>query len=145
MILFFVVFGYFLTIKYQERNDFYAGFFLFNKLFINNLQFENQPIKKFIESNNKNFFYTFLEKYLSENVNKTKKIHFLTNEEFDYFCEYVSLLGKSDTDSQLKYFSNQNSFLEEKTKKTSLELKKYRPMIIKLSFLFGLIFLIIII
>ncbi len=70
------------------------------------------------------------------NPNATKEVHKV--------LEYFEKIGRFDKETQLEYLNNVNKIIIEKQQASSLDEKKYNALYIKLSFLIGLILLIIV-
>ena len=80
----------------------------------------------------------FLEKKESED-----KLKIFTKEEKDFFTDYVRRIGQGDKKSQMDYLEAAEAKINEYISAAEEADKKYRPLCIKLGFLFGLIILII--
>ena len=80
----------------------------------------------------------FLEKKESED-----KLKIFTKEEKDFFTDYVRRIGQGDKKSQPDYLEAAEAKINGYIAAAEEADKKYRPLCIKLGFLFGLIILII--
>ncbi|MBQ7831552.1 MAG: hypothetical protein IJ393_05725, partial [Clostridia bacterium] len=94
----------------------------------------------------KSYFYR-----LKSNVSQDKtvlelsNVTFLSEEERHLVEEYFLMLGKGDSLSQRNYFSSVREKLVKIENETELQAKKYGDLYIKIGFLCGLLFLILIV
>ena len=72
------------------------------------------------------------------------KITYLTVQEKNFVFEYFAKIGKLDKDTQLEYLKSVSSIILEKQQYSISDEKKYKALYVKLSFLIGLILLIVV-
>lgn len=138
--------GYLLANKFTDRKNFYNDFDVFNKKMIGEINFAKNSLPKIINSLCANsIFNDTLKKYIQNTNSYIFTYKFLSNDELDYFYDYLRNLGESDSITQLKFLKSVEEYLGEKNKSVNDEYKKYRPLYIKLGFLFGLIAFVILI
>lgn len=120
---------------YEEAVDFLNKYKL-------NLSFKKEKMKNFLENlNYKTDFQKFVDwqkESLENSSDTTFNIKVITSEEKEYLIEMLKSIGQGDT---LTEITNLNMHLENvmaKLHESEICMKKYCPLIIKLSFLFGL-------
>ena len=147
--------GYLLSGKYRKRKAFFRQLRGFNDRFINEISYFRRPIEEFVAAYLydgdfalllKSYFYR-----LKSNVSQDKtvlelsNVTFLSEEERHLVEEYFLMLGKGDSLSQRNYFSSVREKLVKIENETELQAKKYGDLYIKIGFLCGLLFLILIV
>ena len=138
-----VILGCVLASKYTRRRVFYNSFYEFNNILSNEVYFSQstilQTLKKYEKSDD---FTIIIKEYFNENkLNFDAK--YLSNDEKEYFINYLKNVGSGDKRSQEKFLENVCEQIEKKLNAAKDEEKKYRSLYIKLGFLLGLIALII--
>ena len=132
--------GYLLSQKYKKRKDFYLGFKNFNSKLSTEINFtKNSMVKIISELNDDTLFNLEIKKYIKNSVSYIFMDKYLTNDEVQFFYDYLKNLGVSDSETQLNFLNNINESLVEKCELTEKEYKRYKPLYIKLGFLLGLI------
>ncbi len=142
-VIFCTIIGKILSEKYIKRKNFYCDFYNFNQKMKSEISFKQSSIKSIIEKLNNQTFRA----YLNQTVilgDDDLSVSFLNNEENDFLKEYVNNIGIFDKDSQLLYLNSVDSQIKTLYKNSFDEEKKYRKLYVKLGFLFGLIFLVIV-
>ncbi|MBQ6922858.1 MAG: hypothetical protein IJQ66_07205 [Clostridia bacterium] len=143
--LFGALIGYLISFKYVLPREFFDGFYCLNKKIKTEIEFTKKTIPEILqekaENDNKNSFVKALELYMfrENKSDNLSSLGFLTKKERDFFERYADNLGSSDATTQLAYL---NSIEQELTGYYAFHnerSKKYRPLFIKLGFLFGLI------
>lgn len=125
--------------KYTKIRLYYEDFYGFNRNLINKVSFSNYSILKIFEENdNDNSFFITAKGYLTDKK-EFNKIDFITEEENNYLKRYLSEIGKSDRKKQIEFLSIIDQELRDKLNRASDDEKKYKPLYIKLGFIFGLI------
>lgn len=137
--------GYLLSLKYREADDFWESFSFWHKKIKSEISFSQNSLPEIFDVENQNdIFMTLATEYL-----KTKtvsvKLKFLSKEEKDFVIKYLQTLGTSDKPSQLSFLNSMETDLEKYRLTAENKRKKYRPLFVKLGFLFGLIIFILII
>ena len=144
ILLFCLFLGYCLSGKYYLRRVFYSDFYNFNTLLGQEIAFKQTTIMNLItnQPNNSDFYCLLKKKVLAESFEVN--ITYLTLEEKSFVSEYLVKIGKFDKKTQLEYLKSINVIVLEKQQNSVLDEKKYKVLYIKLSFLIGLILLIIV-
>ncbi len=144
LLLFCLFIGYCLSNKYYFRRVFYSDFSSFNTLLSQEIAFKQTTITDIIKGQNKSTdFYNLLKVYiLGEKFEIDSS--YLGVQEKNFVYEYLEKIGKFDKNTQLEYLKSVNSMIVDKQKSSILDEKKYKTLYIKLSFLIGLILLIIV-
>lgn len=133
------VFGVALSDKFVKRNKFFKDFLNFNKKLISEISFGQKKLSDIMKdfSHDGDF-----KKAISEFRPDTVLPKYLKEEEKSLFIDYVNGVGKKDKDTQLKELAEMNVKLTELSVQAEKDLKKYKPLYIKLGFLTGLAILI---
>jgi hypothetical protein len=136
----FTLCGYKYSLKYQDRKDFFIDLFSFNELMINEISFRKRTLLEINNKQNyKSRFSYVLNNYI-ENENSDKSQNgLLNNDEMDFIDNYFSMLGKSDSESQIKMLDTSKTIIKKYMDESTELAKKYTNLCVKLSFLFGLI------
>ena len=136
--------GYCLSGKYYFRRIFYTDFYNFNTLFGQEIAFKQTTLVNLInnQSNNTDFYFLIKNKVLTESNEFC--ITYLTAQEKNFVYEYLEKIGKFDKNTQLEYLKNVSGIILEKQQNSIIDEKKYKTLYIKLSFLIGLILLIVV-
>ena len=132
-------FGYLYGQKYVEKRKFYEDFSSFNKKFINEVSYSMKTLPQIIaKENNNQLFYKTINNYVQT---KTVTINekFLTDDEKNYFKNYLETLGSSDRDSQLSFLNASLNTINEYLSLAQKDEKKFRSLYLKIGFLIGLI------
>lgn len=136
--------GYCLSGKYYFRRVFYSDFSCFNTMFAQEIAFKQTTITNLIKNQkiNTDFYLLLNNSVLGQEI----KINcaYLTSDEKEFVYEYLKKLGKFDKETQLDYIKSVNEIIKEKKQVSVLEETKYKLFYLKLSFLIGLILLIIV-
>ncbi|MDY2841984.1 MAG: stage III sporulation protein AB [Candidatus Borkfalkiaceae bacterium] len=131
--------GYVLSFRYRERLNFYSDFYSFNERLKTAVSFTLQTLGSLVKDDGKSDFPTLLRGFINDGKRIKDKPSALSPEERDFFWDYAESIGKSDRFSQLDYLNGSEKTIAEKLKKSESEYKKYKPVCVKLGFLFGLI------
>lgn len=136
-------FGYYLSIKYKTKKDFYIAFYDFNKKLKNEVLFTKKTIYEIIDKPLNNDFYELLKNRLSDNSFISDKLK-LTDDELDFFYDYADRIGQTETKTEIDYLSSIETVLKDKMNNAINEEKKYKTLFIKMGFLIGLILFVLI-
>ena len=144
--------GYYLARKYRQRKLFFRQYELFNEHFLQEISSFRRPLAEFISQRYyRNEFNDLLRIYmnsLGKNVDlydELEQFSFLTSEERREITEYFNSLGKSDSDSQNRFYNEMKGRIGILVKNANEEYKKYADLYVKLGVLIGLAIIIIII
>ncbi len=147
--------GYIFARKYRQRKQFFQQLLLFNERFLSEITYYRRPLRIFATKYvYKGAFRTFLENFFhalgdkDQNVNFTLMFdgcEFLTQEERSMLIDYFHMLGAGDSASQKAYFSGMKTLVASYQTEAEKEYKKYGDLYIKLSFLCGLLIVILIV
>jgi len=136
--------GYFLSNKYSERKEFFEDFDCFHKILKTEISFTKRTIYEILKGNRENSdFLDLIQRFLNGNTEYCLK--YLKKEEHDFVKKYFENLGVLDKVSQLDYINSLNDRIQKMVTDSQNEQKKYRPLYIKLGFLFGLVIFILLI
>lgn len=137
-----LILGNLLSLKYSERKRFYRDFCDFNERLIQEVAYSQNTINHLLNDCPSTCFYQSVKNNILEKKS-LDKVNFLTENEFDFFKDYLSKLGKSDKSTQLNFLTYSSSGLYKLKNDSEGEEKKYKSLYLKMSFLIGLIILII--
>lgn len=154
MFTFCVGVGYFFSLKYKRRQNFYSSLIMFAQKLDVEINFSRERLKKLIEDmDEKNKKYLFgLDKnflaYLSGNLELKqadlfRNITFLKNEEKETIFLFFKSLGRSDVLGQSKEIANFSKRFDDSLTKCSTENKKYGSLCFKLGIVAGLFLIVI--
>lgn len=129
--------------QYIERYELYVALKDFFKQMELNLGFQKHKIKEILNKSNikkvNKDIYTNYFNYLTEgNDLDLRFVKLLDSTEQEYITNMLLSLGKSDTLSEIKQLQVYEQYLNDKVITTKQEKDKCCPLIVKLSFLFAL-------
>jgi len=143
--------GSLLAKKYKKRRDFLIQLSEFNDRFLNEVNYYKRPLKEFFaEYQYKDEFGDFLLNYTAKLGTQNGEIEvddydFLMDEDKRIVQNYFSMLGKGDTASQKTYYGGMKEIVKSTYLDAENTYKKYGNLYVKIGFLCGLLFLILII
>ena len=137
--------GLLLSVKYTERKKFYADFYSFNKRYIECVSFSGDSLKKLLSENNASSdFYEYMRAFAEDKTTVFKK-KYLSADESAFLYEYAATLGRGDYETEKTKANVSLEKIKERKEKSVDDEKKYKPLLIKLGFLFGAIVFILLI
>lgn len=143
LLLLSIYLGYILSSKYRKRLSFFNSFYEFNNTVSNEVYFSQSTILQMLKNQEKeDDFIQNVKEYL-QNKKLKFELKYLSNDDLEFFNNYLKKVGGSDKKTQEKFLENANVQIEKKLNAARDEEKKYRLLYIKLGFLVGLIALII--
>lgn len=136
--------GYATSKKYSVRKGYYSAFLEFNKRLKNEISFSQQTLLKIIKNvKDENCFYVAIKDVIIDKKSLDLSDKIFSEEEQAFLSNYLSVIGKGDRQSQLKYVETVESQITEYLKNANEDEKKYKVLFIKLGFLIGLMFLVV--
>ena len=136
--------GYFASLKYKKRYDFYLYFYNFNKILKNEVQFKQTTILQIIEQEREQTdFYNVLSDFF-ERDNATVSLEYLKTHEKRFVSDYLLTIGVGDRQSQIKYLDGVTFSIEQNLSNSENEYKRNKSLFVRLGFLIGLAIFIII-
>ncbi len=154
LFVFCVAIGFFMSLKYKRRENFYSALIMFAQKLDVEINFSRERLKKLIEDmdekNKKNLFgldKNFLA-YLGGSAELSqselfKNIQFLKPEEKETVFLFFRSLGRSDVLGQSKEIANFSKRFDDSLGKCAAENKKYGSLCVKLGVVAGLFLLVI--
>lgn len=131
--------GYLFAVKYGQSKEFWDKFGFWHKKIKSEIAFSQNSLPEiFGKSTKSDVFLNYATEYVY-GKNKPNKLNFLSDEETEFINKYLQNLGTTDKDSQLSFLNSLESELANYTQVAEKKCKTYRPLYIKLGFLFGLI------
>ncbi len=139
-----VVIGYFYSKKYQERKKYFEDFKNFNGRVKNEVNFSQTSLISIVKSiSTDTAFNSYVHGYFIDKNDSIDKLKFFNEHERTFVSDYMKNIGQGDKNSQSQFLESSEKQIEKYLDDAIEEDKKYRPLCIKLGFLFGLIILII--
>ena len=135
--------GNLLSEKFCLRKKFFNDFLLFHQTLINETNFSQKTIKEVLKELDESSFSKLTYDYFINNVD-FPKMNYLKEDEYLFYKEYVSKIGKMDKNTQLSYLLSCSAQITKYYDNSSNEEKRYKGLYIKLGFLIGLIILVVI-
>ena len=133
----------------KDKFDFYVNLKMFLNQFKLNISFKQEKVLNFLNGQTpKKQFKLFIEAYKNYLHGKEldlSNIKVLENEEIEELKYIVTKLGSLDVKNELEQLENFMLSVEEKLKRAQEDKKKICPLIVKLSLLFALALVIILI
>ena len=131
--------GYLFSIRYGQVRDFWDKFGGWHKKIKSEIAFSQNSLLEIFGGNKKaDVFSDYATEYV-RSKNKPNRLNFLSNEETEFLNKYLQNLGTTDKDSQLNFLNSVEPELVSFTQIAEKKCKTYRPLYVKLGFLFGLI------
>lgn len=139
-----VLIGYFYSKKYQERKKCFEDFKNFNGRVKNEVNFSQTSLISIVKSiSTDTAFNSYVHGYFIDKNDSIDKLKFFNEHERTFVSDYMKNIGQGDKNSQSQFLESSEKQIEKYLDDAIEEDKKYRPLCIKLGFLFGLIILII--
>ena len=139
-----VVIGYFYSKKYRERKKCFEDFKNFNGRVKNEVNFSQTSLISIVKSiSTDTAFNSYVHGYFIDKNDSIDKLKFFNEHERTFVSDYMKNIGQGDKNSQSQFLESSENQIEKYLDDAIEEDKKYRPLCIKLGFLFGLIILII--
>lgn len=136
--------GFVFSFKYSERKKSFEKVLAFNSAVKNEVIFSKTSIVSVIKKTECDCpLIEYIRSYFIEKKCKEENLKILKKGEKDFFIEYVKGLGQGDKKSQTNFLEASEAKLKNYLAEAEEADKKYRPLCIKLGFLFGLVVLII--
>ena len=136
--------GYVLSLRFAESREFWDKFDFWHKKIKNEIAFTQNTLPEILASNGeKDVFLLKAQEFLSCGV--CSEIKYLSSEENEFLVKYLQNLGTTDKTSQLDFLNSVEADILQYSSNADNKHKKYRPLYIKLGFLFGLIIFILLV
>lgn len=142
-IIIFTLLGKLFSGKNEDKRAFFIDFINFNLKLKNEILFTHKTIDEISLSLNNGDFKNALQKYLDSG--EVVKLKYLDKNEFSLFENYLFNLGNADIKTQMNFLNSIEKELGEYHQKAIQDEKKYRSLYLKVGFLVGLIFFILVI
>ena len=142
------VIGYLISFRYLYAREFWDGFYNLNKKLKSEIRFTQNTLPNMIKTENaKNAFIKALNEDLFDaDLNAQKvKLYYLSEKEKEFYVNYVKTIGSTDKDAEIAFIDSVEQELYTYFRTHEEKYKKYRPLFIKLGFLFGLIMFILLV
>ena len=137
--------GYLLSGKYRARKKFYEQFCLFNKQYLNELNYTRKPLPEFLREHEYTGDFAKVIKQSMTSREHAVNFSYLSKDEKNDCANYLSMLGKGDALSQKSYFGAQTQVLETRYAEGEQLAKSRGSLYFKLGLLAGLAIVILII
>lgn len=129
--------------RLSARHKFYVDMMAFLKSYEENLSFRQDNFKDLANrllTNEENDFNLYLASVVSNQ--EVKKLDYLSEKEIRYATSIINGLGKTDQETDEQTTKHYQFMVEELIKKTKEAKEKYSGLSIKISFLIGLLLVI---
>ena len=133
--------GYFFSSKYVSRKDFYIAFSDFNKKLIGEVMFLSETINSIISKEKGSIFIDNLKNVLI-NKKEYEKIKYLSDDENEFFKEYINVIGKNDRKTETAILRDYEISIDKSREEAVKSAEKYKKTYIKIGFLIGLMLMI---
>lgn len=144
LLLLCIFIGYTFSKKYSDRRKSFEKFKDFNARVKNEVAFSQASLISVIKNLPTDMpINAYINDFFIKKEDNAEKLKTFTDEEKTFIKDYVKTLGQGDRASQGKFLDAAEKQLEKYLAAAEEEDKKYRPLCLKLGFLFGLIILII--
>lgn len=141
----FAVAGYLFSLKYNDSREFWDKFMFWHKKIKTEIAFSQNTLSEILHGDEKSdMFLSAAINYIYDKKSITK-LKFLSEEENNFLKKYLENLGTTDKNSQLNLLNSMEQELSGFVQISQNKSKKYRPLYIKLGFLFGLIVFILVV
>ncbi len=136
--------GYFYSRRYIERRKAFERLNAFNLLVETEVVFAKNSLVVLVKNAECDDVLTgYIRDFFLLKRENEEKLKILKKDEKSFFIEYVRRLGQGDKKSQTEYLKAAEAKISGYLSVAEDEDKKYRPLCLKLGFLFGLVVLII--
>lgn len=136
--------GFYYSRKYTERRKAFKSLDAFNSKLKEEVAFAKTSIVAIVKNiENDNIINEYIRDFFLSKKENPEKLKNLSEEEKNFFVDYVRRIGQGDKKSQKEYLEAAELKINGYVVAAEEADKKYRPLCIKLGFLFGLIILII--
>lgn len=137
-----VYFGYLLSDKFVKRKNFFYSFKIFNEKIETQIGFSNKSLLKIIDDTpiKDDFFHLITS--IVKNIDDVN-LKYVKKDEIDFIKGYIAQIMNTDQRTLKDLLHNYSSKITDKYETAVIDKKKYRSLYIKLSFLIGLVVLII--
>lgn len=135
--------------QYKEKCNIYKDVLLFLTNYELNIGFKKDKMVQMVESfkpmnSTKKIFDSYL-KYLNNDTPIDINVFRLVEEDSVYLKEMFESLGHGDYEQEMKKVNSYKTYLEERLKISEENKNKFCPLILKLSFMFSLVVVILMI
>ena len=136
--------GFFYSRRYGERRKTFERLGVFNSRVKAEVVFSKGSLVSLVKNTEcDNPAAEYIRDFFLEKKESEEKLKIFTKDEKDFFTDYVRRIGQGDKKSQTDYLEAAEIKINGYISAAEEADKKYRPLCIKLGFLFGLIILII--
>lgn len=136
--------GFFYSRRYSERRRIFESLGAFNSRVKAEVVFSKGSLVSLVKNvESDNVATEYIRDFFLEKKESEERLKIFTKDEKIFFTDYVRRLGQGDKKSQTEYLKSAEMKIGGYISAAEEADKKYRPLCIKLGFLFGLIILII--
>lgn len=137
--------GYLAAGKYRRRKSFFTQLCALNEAYLSELKFARRPLAQFLAANDLSGDFAKCVSGFTLKRRAELSYSYLTQTEKNDLQEYFRTLGRGSSGAQSGYFSAQRDALAEKKRLAEQEAKERGALYLKLGFLAGLAFVILIV
>lgn len=135
--------GYIQSGKYVDRRKYYNDFLSFINRLKQEVSFGQATIQEIIKNVDNNDFYSLLDNFFRYNNNRIS-YSYLNDNDKNLFLDFVEKIGQSDSKTQLNYLNEIELIISNEYTKACENEKIYKKLYVKISFLVGLMLLILV-
>ncbi len=129
--------GFWFSLRFKKKREFYSDFSLFNQLMQREVGFSKRTLREIFSS--ADYGESFMQVIKDFEERKEIKTSILTERENEYVRNYFDGLGKTDSITQLAFLNAQKTVIDCCLNGAREDERKYRPFCIKMGFLIGLV------
>lgn len=135
-----------LSKKYRNKRVFLSDLYSFNQQLITEVSFSNNTLPSILKKlDNKSDFNNYIKNFFESKTFVNSLPSYLNEKESEFIVFYLSNIGKSDSNSQKKYFEDSKSQILDYLNESKENESKYTPLYLKMGVLIGFLLFIIVI
>ena len=135
-----------LSKKYRNKRVFFSDFYSFNQQIITEVSFSNNTLPSILKTiDDKSDFNSFIKDFFANGTVDNSLPLYLNEKERKFIVFYLSNIGKSDSNSQKRYFEDSKNQIVDYLNESKENESKYTPLYLKMGVLIGFLLFIIVI
>ena len=135
-----------LSKKYRNKRVFFSDFYSFNQQIITEVSFSNNTLPSILKTiDDKSDFNNFIKDFFANGTVDNSLPLYLNEKERKFIVFYLSNIGKSDSNSQKRYFEDSKNQIVDYLNESKENESKYTPLYLKMGVLIGFLLFIIVI
>ena len=135
-----------LSKKYRNKRVFFSDLYSFNQQIITEVSFSNNTLPSILKTiDGKSDFNNFIKDFFANGTVDNSLPLYLNEKERKFIVFYLSNIGKSDSNSQKRYFEDSKNQIVDYLNESKENESKYTPLYLKMGVLIGFLLFIIVI